>query len=325
MPSASAFLKTMPDVISEPPTAADVEPTDLLVAAIKSGNVAACRSILAQFPDAVNGKDSLDGATPAHWCALHGNVEILEEIHDQGVRLDQVVDASGMQPLHWASTHGHTNVVRFLIGKAGCNVDALDVKKTTPLVIAAQYDHSVLVFYLANARADITLLDECNDSALHWAAYKGNQQTTALLHYLGLPADAADAYGSTPLHLAAMRNAPHVIEYLLDESSTDAEKLIAARCAQPAALTWPQYLRLTSGSPQATQHVSTSRSPHLLAFLTLPHRPPPPLISSLLLPSLPPLSGTTRAAPRLMSPGGAAIPSQRGCSSAPLPHCAHAS
>jgi len=119
--------------------------------------------------------------------------------------------------------------VRFLIATAGCNIDAVDVKKTTALVIAAQYDHSVLVFYLAKARADITLLDDCNDSALHWAAYKGNQQTAALLHYLGLPADAADAYGSTPLHLAASRNAPHVIEYLIDESSTDTEKLVALK------------------------------------------------------------------------------------------------
>ena len=53
--------------------------------------------------------------------------------------------------------------------------------------------------------ADISLLDDCSDSALHWAAYKGNLHTAALLHYLGLPADAADSYGSTPLHLAAAR------------------------------------------------------------------------------------------------------------------------
>lgn len=146
-------------------------PTDLLVAAIKSGNVAAARSMMAQFPDAAHGRDSQDGATPAHWCALFGNMEILQELHDDGVRLDSVVETSGMQPVHWASTHGHTDVVRFLIATAGCNIDAVDVKKTTALVIAAQYDHSVLVFYLAKARADITLLDDCNDSALHWAAY----------------------------------------------------------------------------------------------------------------------------------------------------------
>jgi len=103
---------------------------------------------------------------------------------------------------------------------------------TTPLVIASQYDHTVLVFFLVQQRADINLLDVYSDSALHWAAYKNNQQTVALLHYLGtpalaldpphpltpstpqplnpspspppgLPADAADSYGSTPMHLAS--------------------------------------------------------------------------------------------------------------------------
>ena len=38
-------------------------------------------------------------------------------------------------------------------------------------VIAAQYDHTLLVFYLIKARADHTILDDCKDSALHWAAF----------------------------------------------------------------------------------------------------------------------------------------------------------
>ena len=60
-------------------------------------------------------------------------------------------------------------------------------------------------------------------------ADKGNLHTAALLHYLGLPADAADSYGSTPLHLAAARNAAHVIEYIIDESTSSLDKLVAAR------------------------------------------------------------------------------------------------
>lgn len=132
------------------------------------------------------------------------------------------------QPVHWASTRGHADIVRFLLS-SGCDIDAVDVKQTTPLAIAAQYDHTVLVFFLVKEGADISKTDECDDSALHWAAYKGNLQTTALLHYLGLPADSCDSYGSTPLHLATSRNAPNVIEYLLDESSADPTKLVAAK------------------------------------------------------------------------------------------------
>ena len=68
----------------------------------------------------------------------------------------------------------------------------------------------------------ILLLDDCGDSALHWAAYKNNQQTFALLHYMGLPADKADEYGSTALHLAAAQGASAVVEYMI-ENVTEAE------------------------------------------------------------------------------------------------------
>lgn len=83
----------------------------------------------------------------------------------------------------------------------------------------------MLVFFLVQQRADINLLDVYSDSALHWAAYKNNGQTVSLLHYLGLPADAADSYGSTPMHLAAAQGALQVIEYLI-EATPNAEALV---------------------------------------------------------------------------------------------------
>jgi len=80
---------------------------------------------------------------------------------------------------------------------------------------------SMIYIYILNAlfsfqRADINLLDDYSDSALHWAAYKNNGQTVSLLHYLGLTADLTDSYGSTPMHLAAAQNALQVIEYLIE-------------------------------------------------------------------------------------------------------------
>jgi len=210
------------------PGGVESSPTDMLIAAIKTANTSAALSLVAQFPQAAHGIDTQDGATPLHWAALFGNMEVIENLAGEGAKLDVSIETSGMQPVHWASTQGRVDVVKFLLAR-GIDLNSTDIKKTTPLVIAAQYDHSVLVFYLVKEGADISLLDDCSDSALHWAAYKGNIHTTALLHYLGLPADAADSYGSTPLHLAAARNAPHVIEYLIDESASDTERLVALK------------------------------------------------------------------------------------------------
>ena len=219
-----------PEMVSAMSGLGDVQtsPTDMLIAAIKANNSSAALSLIAQFPKAVHGTDTQDGATPAHWASLFGSLDVLESLVAEDVKLDVKITSSGMQPIHWAATQGRTDVVKFLL-KRGVDINSVDIKHTTPLVIAAQYDHSVLVFYLVKEGADISLLDDCSDSALHWAAYKGNLHTAALLHYLGLPADAADSYGSTPLHLAAARNAPHVIEYLIDESSSSVEQLVSAK------------------------------------------------------------------------------------------------
>ena len=201
----------------------DVTPVDLLTAAIKASNLELCQKIAQEYPTALSERDSRDGATAAHWAALMGSLEILNWLVELGVPLDVVVASSGMQPIHWAATRGHVDVVRLLL-RQGVTIDALDIKHTSPLAIAAQYDHTILVFFLVRERADINILDDCSDSALHWAAYKGNQHTAALLHYLGLPADAKDSYGSTPLHLATAQGASSVVEYLLE--SSEAEKLL---------------------------------------------------------------------------------------------------
>ena len=144
-------------------------PTDLLIAAIKTQNTSAAQSLMAQFPKAVHGLDSQDGATPVHWAALFGNMELLETFANADAQLDIAIETSGMQPIHWATVQGHTDIVKFLAAR-GCDINSVDIKKTTPLVIAAQYDHSILVFWLVKEGADISKLDDCSDSALHWAA-----------------------------------------------------------------------------------------------------------------------------------------------------------
>jgi ankyrin repeat protein len=60
----------------------------------------------------------------------------------------------------------------------GANVNAVDLSGCTPLLIAAQYGHADVVAYLVKIRADTTILDKNQDSAMHWAAYKGPSSHT---------------------------------------------------------------------------------------------------------------------------------------------------
>lgn len=77
-----------------------------------------------------------------------------------------------MQPIHWACTEGCLEVIRFLVAK-GANINAVDLSGCTPLLIASQYGHADVVAYLVKMRADTKILDKNQDSAMHWAAYKG--------------------------------------------------------------------------------------------------------------------------------------------------------
>lgn len=57
--------------------------------------------------------------------------------------------------------------------KAGVDLDTLDNKNCTPLIVAAQYGQTMLAGYLMGKGARLQMTDKDGDNALHWAAFKG--------------------------------------------------------------------------------------------------------------------------------------------------------
>lgn len=119
--------------------------------------------------------------------------------------------------------------------------------------------------YLVKNGADTALLDVNGDSAMHWAAYKGELSIVQLLHHLGLlvrrlaeppsvwldgiasfvgwsvchgtllagwcrQVDTVDNYGQTPLHLAAMRGNLSVVEYFVLDADVQTDTKVGKRC-----------------------------------------------------------------------------------------------
>jgi ankyrin repeat protein len=189
----------------------------ILIQLIRAGVTAGVHSHLEREPDSVHVRDD-DGSSCVHWAALCGRLGLLQHLELHGAPLDARVEESGMTPMHWACTSGRLNVVRYLID-AGVDIDAADLRRTTPLMLAVQYHHDVLLAWLLKHGADPLLLDNEGDSALHWAAYKNNTMALTLICGADGVGDAAvtaqDNFGSNVLHLAATTGASGAAQWLM--------------------------------------------------------------------------------------------------------------
>jgi len=54
------------------------------------------------------------------------------------------------------------------------SIEVADMKGCTPLIVATQYGQTMLVGYLIGRGASLLVTDREGDTALHWAAFKGD-------------------------------------------------------------------------------------------------------------------------------------------------------
>ncbi|EPE30107.1 Ankyrin repeat-containing protein [Glarea lozoyensis ATCC 20868] len=175
----------------------------------------------------VNKADS-DKGTPLHWAAWHGYDQIVKLIlATEGVEID-VKYSSNSTPLHWAAEGGRASIVSMLL-KSGAKINAVDVRKWTPLHKAAWHGHEaavqVLLDYKPDVEAEEALLDnkadmESEDSdggtALHAASERGHENVVKLLLKTGAKVNATDIDGGTALHRASWNGHLVVVQLLLD-------------------------------------------------------------------------------------------------------------
>ncbi len=143
--------------------------------------------------------------------------EIWQAIHAVNAKKAKLTDANSTSWLHIASFNGCFDTVKSLI-EQGADIHALRYDGSTPLATAAMHAHFEVIKYLITFGA-ITDINRANtaDSGLtplHEAVYSGNLEIIKFLVKQGADPRKLDAYGKTPLSIAAKRGYVNVVEYL---------------------------------------------------------------------------------------------------------------
>ncbi len=136
------------------------------------------------------------GNTPMHWAAKRGDKEVLAILLENGARFDIPSDADPqLLPFHWAAGDGTIDALEFFL-EHGQFIDMQDGLGCTAAVIAAQYDQTNALIYLAKHGADLTFPDQNGDNCLHWAAYKGHREVLeVVLYFVPRELNVADQFG----------------------------------------------------------------------------------------------------------------------------------
>eukprot|EP00117_Sycon_ciliatum_P021223 scpid19736/ scgid18665/ Transient receptor potential cation channel subfamily A member 1 homolog len=174
-----------------------------------------------------------DGYTPVLVAAARGYYQLIGVFHShQGSVREK--DSREATCLHLAVQNGNMKCVKRLLELSGRElINEVDRDEASPLHFAAQSGSVMLCELLVNNGADLTVKDEHERLALHWAARNGHMDaSTYLVAKAPTYVNASDDQGRTPLHLAAIHKHHHIVN-MLAEAGAD----VAARdCGRWTAL-----------------------------------------------------------------------------------------
>jgi len=139
---------------------------------------------------------------------------------------------NGESPIFYAVKCRNTCFLRILMQEK-MPVNIRDVKGTTPLMYAAMYGPVFMVKMLIHFGADKDMLDDMNNSVLHYAAQNIAENSECIDYLLSLykseiktKINAKNKCGKTPLHYATeLSNSAYMCEYLLDNGATLSEDI----------------------------------------------------------------------------------------------------
>jgi len=158
-----------------------------LIDAVKQGNVAAVRGLVARHAN-VNAAEP-DGMTALHWAARGGHAEMAQLLVRGGADVN-AANRYGVTPLSLAVQTGESRLVNLLL-EAGADANLSSSEGQTPIMTAARTGNPEVIRSLAGYGADVNAREGWQgQTAIMWAATKNHAAAIATLVELGADQNA---------------------------------------------------------------------------------------------------------------------------------------
>ena len=173
-----------------------------LIEAVKSGDIAAVRSLLDQHVD-VNATQP-DGATALAWAAERDDLETADLLIQSGANVN-LANENGATPLWLAATMASSRMTEKLLG-SGANPNAALVSGETALMAAASTGNIDVVMALVSHGADVNAREiRGSQTALMWATAEKRSEVARYLIEHGADLKNKSKAGLTPFLFAAQQ------------------------------------------------------------------------------------------------------------------------
>jgi ankyrin repeat protein len=183
------------------------------------------RDMVTVDPGSINRPDSA-GNTPLHLAVINNYHPLIDWLKDHGAD-PNARGLHGDTPLHTAVISDRSSdgrVIRSLL-RMGAEVNGANDYGDTPLHRAAYHGLTEKVRLLLRNKADVSRRAQRGETPLLYAARpEGYSETVLALLDSGAEADAADNFGLTPLHGAAMIGDVDVGRVLVDKGRSDVNR-----------------------------------------------------------------------------------------------------
>jgi ankyrin repeat protein len=210
-----------------------------LSAALRTGNSAAARALLAERADA-NDADA-DGTTALHWAVHHGDAELAAMLLDAGANVD-ARNRYGVPPMYLAAENGDAALTKLLLERGADANTALPEGETALMTAARTGDTATLDALLEHGARVNEHEGWKGQTALMWAAHENNAPAIRTLLSAGADRDVRSAGGDFSALLFAVRaGAVDAARALLEAGADPNEALLDGTSALVLAATNAHY------------------------------------------------------------------------------------